>query len=79
MFKRLRKIGIVTLFAALFLVACSGNETTKEDTSDKLQVVATFSILHDIATQVGRRTLSMCTVWCQSERLPMNMSPCRKM
>ena len=53
MFNRLRKIGIVTLFAALFLVACSGNETTKEDTSGKLQVVATFSILHDIATQVG--------------------------
>lgn len=53
MFKNLRKIGIITLLATLFLVACGDGETKKESNSDKLQVVATFSILHDIATQVG--------------------------
>ncbi len=60
MFKNFLKAGIVTILATLFLVACGndneqGNEPTENDQgdADKIQVVATFSIIHDIINELG--------------------------
>lgn len=60
MLKRFLKAGIVTVLATLLLVACGNdNEQSNEqpennDTdTDKIQVVATFSIIHDIINELG--------------------------
>lgn len=60
MFKRFFKAGIATILAVLLLAACSSkNEPDKESTegnqtdAGKIQVVATFSIIHDIIQELG--------------------------
>ena len=59
MFKKLGKISIVALLATLFLVACNGAEPKKENSSDQLQIVATFSIVYDILNEVGGDRVSV--------------------
>lgn len=60
MLKRFLKAGIVTVLATLLLVACgndkeSDNEQSENNdaSTDKIQVVATFSIIHDIINELG--------------------------
>lgn len=56
MWKKIRVLGIVAILATLFLAACNNdtNEKTNEKSnSDQLQIVATFSIVHDILNEVG--------------------------
>lgn len=58
MMKRFLKAGIITILATFLLIACSnsndnGNTENSKDNSDKLQVVATFSIIHDIINELG--------------------------
>ena len=54
------KVSLLSILAVLFLAACSGDDEakdsteTKEGTNDEaIQVVATFSIIHDILQEVG--------------------------
>ncbi|HEY4566816.1 MAG TPA: zinc ABC transporter substrate-binding protein [Savagea sp.] len=54
------KVSLLSIIAVLFLAACSGDDEakdsteTKEGTNDEaIQVVATFSIIHDILQEVG--------------------------
>ncbi|HHY20864.1 MAG TPA: metal ABC transporter substrate-binding protein [Bacilli bacterium] len=57
MFKKRLFMFAVAIMAMMLLVACGGKSETdggEKETSDaKLKVVATFSILHDIANEVG--------------------------
>lgn len=55
--KRCLKAGLVTILAAFLLAACGGNNEGKNGKStgdsDKVQAIATFSIIHDIVTEIG--------------------------
>lgn len=55
--KKFLKAGLVTMLAAFLLAACGGNNQGKdgESTGDssKIQAIATFSIIHDIVTEIG--------------------------
>lgn len=53
MVKMFWKISMTALLAALFLVACSDEKPKEESNSDQLQLVASFSIVHDILNEVG--------------------------
>ena len=54
------KVSLLSILAVLFLAACGGddeakdsNETKEETNEEAIQVVATFSIIHDILQEVG--------------------------
>lgn len=56
MFKRSLKFGLLAVFSVLLLAACSSDKKEESDVKtdgDKLKVVATFSIIHDILNEVG--------------------------
>ncbi|AOV09294.1 zinc ABC transporter substrate-binding protein [Sporosarcina ureilytica] len=51
--KKLFKAGIVTILATFLLVACGNQNEKTESGSDKIQAIATFSIIHDIVSEIG--------------------------
>ncbi len=56
MFKRSLKFGLLAVFSVFLLAACSSDKKEDSDVKtdgDKLKVVATFSIIHDILNEVG--------------------------
>ncbi|WP_245698274.1 metal ABC transporter substrate-binding protein [Sporosarcina ureilytica] len=53
MMKKLFKAGIVTILATFLLVACGNQNEKTESGSDKIQAIATFSIIHDIVSEIG--------------------------
>lgn len=56
MFKRSLKFGLLAVFSVFLLAACSSDKKGDSDVKtdgDKLKVVATFSIIHDILNEVG--------------------------
>lgn len=53
MMKKLFKAGIVTILATFLLVACGNQAEKTAGGSDKIQAIATFSIIHDIVSEVG--------------------------
>lgn len=55
MLRKLMKIGILTIVAAIALSACGNREksNSSKEKDDRIHVVATFSILYDILTEVG--------------------------
>lgn len=56
MFKKSLKFGLLAVFSVFLLAACSSDKKEDSDVKtdgDKLKVVATFSIIHDILNEVG--------------------------
>lgn len=53
MIKQFLKLSLLTMLAIFVLVACGNDNEKTENDSDKLQVIATFSIIHDIVSQIG--------------------------
>lgn len=53
MMKSFFKAGMIAILASLFLVACSGDKVEKEGDSEKVKVIATFSIIHDLLNEIG--------------------------
>lgn len=55
--KKFLTVSIMTILAAFLLAACGGNQPEKDTEttgdSNKIQAIATFSIIHDIVTEVG--------------------------
>lgn len=55
--KKFFKAGLITMLAAFLLAACGdndeGNNGESAGNSDKIQAIATFSIINDIVTEIG--------------------------
>lgn len=53
MIKKFLKVGLLTIFATFTLAACGNDDQQTEKGSDKIQAIATFSIIHDIVSEIG--------------------------
>jgi ABC-type Zn uptake system ZnuABC Zn-binding protein ZnuA len=60
--KRSMKIGIMLLLAIILLAGCSSNNTGKQDSSDRLVVLATYSILYDIVSNIGGDRIKLYSI-----------------
>lgn len=60
MLRKFLQLGVLSVVAVLLLAACSNDDAAKDegkepskDSDEPIEVVATFSIIHDILTEVG--------------------------
>lgn len=51
--KKFLKLGLFAMLSVLLLAACGGDKEKPEKSSDKIQAIATFSIIHDIVSEIG--------------------------
>jgi iron/zinc/copper transport system substrate-binding protein len=56
------KMGTTLLLAILLLVGCASNNTGKENNSDQLVVLATYSILYDIVSHIGGDRIKLYSI-----------------
>jgi ABC-type Zn uptake system ZnuABC Zn-binding protein ZnuA len=60
--KHRMKIGILLLLAITLLVGCSANNTGKKESSNQLVIVATYSILYDIVSNIGGDRIKLYSI-----------------